>query len=106
MEDKDIVASCIGVIALRVLISIVGLALQAWAIGRHWEWFIQPAFGAIVGLPASLSAKTALGMSLLFSILQGNVSRSYDDNWVYSFSVAIIALLFSVLVGWLIVLFA
>jgi len=101
MKEKDQFLGYVGIIALGLLLTIISIILNAWALKILWGWFFTP-----FGLPY-LSIMQAAGISVVINFLiRGAINRPDEDvNWYKAIADAIISPLFSVGLGWILLQF-
>lgn len=86
----------------------VGIVLRGWALSTLWAWFLVP-----MGAPA-ITITTALGISVIIGLFTSHLNREtvkVGDKSVADLFTTVIAKsiggpLMSVLVGWIVLLFA
>ena len=107
MLDKDnTFASCLGMIVSVLVLFVVGMFLNGWALSTIWNWFIPPVFGL-----TALTLGQAVGVSMVFELFTGTnrltkskdtEGKSYTEVFIESLITAILTPVFSVFFAWIV----
>ena len=105
MKDNTGLA-CFGIAVLAIVSVVVSALMNGWVLSILWGWFVSPLFG----LP-SLSIAAAIGFALVVGMLTKQDTQSESSNKEISGLVAaiitraVIAPLFTLLIGWVVKLY-
>lgn len=109
MDNK--LSSCFGWVVGYLILTVVGVAMDGWALSKIWNWFIPPIFA----LP-TLQIMQAVGVSLTFQLFirTNKLKRESSDTkfdsdtekLVYNVLEIVFVPLFSVGVAWIVLQFA
>lgn len=104
-------ATCLGIITSLIVLFVVGLLINGWALSTIWNWFVPPIFGL-----TALTTWKAIGVSMVISLFTGtnNLSAKTEDNYNKSYSEVfytsllkvVLVPVFSVCAAWVVVQFA
>ena len=105
-KDGQTFLSCLGAIALVIIIVPLSMIMHGWVLSIMWGWFVVPLFG----LPA-LTIPYAIGISAVVGIFKGNSTANKDDNktattkFLEALFVAFVAPLITLGFGWIVLQF-
>lgn len=106
---NDTFATCMGLILSALVMIVVGVVMNAWALHVIWNWFIPPIFNL-----TSLTIWQAAGVAMVFEMFTGTnrtqkhtSSKSSSDKtvgeiFIEGLIVAVMTPVLSVLIAWVI----
>jgi len=108
MDKDNTFASCVGMVVSLLVLLVIGMLLNGWALSTIWNWFIPPIFNL-----TTLTIGQAIGVSIVFELFTGtnrlvkskdkNTSgKSYTDVFIESLITVILTPLSSVFFAWLV----
>ena len=108
MDDNKF-SSCVGWIVSYVVLAVLGVYMDGWALSTIWNWFIPPIFGLV-----SLTLMQSVGVAMVFSLFtRTNFLKNADtrkqtslEKFVETAIVAVFTPLFSVAIAWVFLQFA
>lgn len=112
MDRDNTFASCLGILVSLVLLFVIGMVLNGWALSTIWNWFIPPVFGL-----TTLTIGKAIGVSMVFELFTGTNrlakasqsrtdDKSYTETFIESLISVILTPVMSVGFAWLVLQFA
>lgn len=66
MDTENRLSSCFGWLVAFLIVLVVGVAMNGWALSTIWNWFIPPIFGL-----AYLTTMKAIGVSMVLNLFTG-----------------------------------
>lgn len=74
-RDDNTFVSCLGMIASFVILLVVSVIMNGWALATIWNWFIPPIFGL-----TTLTLAKAIGVSMVAELFTGVKSKKSEDT--------------------------
>jgi hypothetical protein len=107
-EDK--LSSCIGLVFQGLVITLVTVLADGWALSTIWNWYIPTIFGL-----TRLTIAKAIGVAMVFSLFtRTNKLKTNDNNnkydgvyaLYYEAIVGVLTAVFTVGIAWIVLQFA
>lgn len=110
MKNTDEFTSCLGMVVSFLVVAVLSIVMNGWAISTLWNWFVPSIFGL-----TTLTMGKALGLSLVAQVFTGRMysdtkSEESSDSFTATIFKSLLKVIFvptmTVFFGWIILQFA
>lgn len=100
MKDKEWFG-CMGVLVFGVVLTVINVVLDAWALAILWTWFVVPLFNV-----PNMGLIDAAGISLIVNFLIREARKTDEEiDWAKTIAKVLVPPLTSVGIGWILMQF-